>query len=72
MVVIRKSHCILNKVSQLTNALISGVKEFCERSRRSLVLNQRRALLVGRQLAEHAGRHPLDVLDLIVQQLEQY
>lgn len=55
----------------LTYSLIPGVQELCERRGGALALDHARALLVGRQLAEHAGRHALDVLDLVVEQLHE-
>ena len=55
----------------LTNALISGVEEFCERSGRSFVLDERGSFLVSCQFAKHTRSHPLNVLDLIVEKLKQ-
>ena len=54
----------------LTDSLVPRVQQLCEGRRGSLALDHLRALLVGRQLAQHAGSHPLHVLDLVVQELQ--
>ena len=54
----------------LTDSLVPRVEELCEGRSGSLALDHLRALLVGRQLAQHAGSHPLHVLDLVVEELQ--
>ena len=48
----------------------SGQLQLGEGRGGSLLLDHDGALLVRRQLAQHAGSHALDVLDLVIQQLE--
>ena len=57
--------------SKLTDSLVPGVQELGEGRRGSLALDHLCALLVGRQLAQHARRHALHVLDLVVEQLKE-
>ena len=53
----------------LTDALVAAVQQLRERGGGSLRLDGLGRLLVLGQLAQHAGRHALDVLDGRVQQL---
>ena len=55
---------------QLTDSLVPAVEQLGEGRGGSLLLDHDGALLVRRQLAQHAGSHALDVLDLVIQQLQ--
>ena len=56
--------------TQLTDSLVPGVQQLREGRGGALALDHLGALLVGRQLAQHAGSHPLHVLDLVVEELQ--
>lgn len=45
------------------------MQQLRERGRGAILLYELRPLLVRRQLAQHAGRHSLDVLYLVVEEL---
>ena len=55
----------------LTDALVAAVKQLGERRSGALVLDHLGALLLGGELAQHAGSHVLDVLNGRVQQLHE-
>ena len=59
------------KKTFLTNSFVPAVQELSEWRGGSLCLDHAGALLVGGQLAQHSGGHPLDVLDLVVEQLHK-
>ena len=55
----------------LTDALVAAVEQLGERRSGALVLDHLGALLLGGELAQHAGSHVLDVLNGRVQQLHE-